>query len=257
MPTGSTTRWMGGLMPRHPQSERFHQVLKEIGDLHDKKGADYGRANDPFSNVRGSEEWGVAPWVGAMVRANDKIRRLQKYAQDGELANEGAKDSFLDLAVYALIALVLWEEEEQKTDVWGQAEAAKAKAEWEKKYGPWKGAVPPDWPASGDKWVELSAEEEGAVFDAAEKFRDAYAPRPMDKQWSSGEPSGAQHLYTAADGMLSVCYGCDLEQKDHNFGCPQRDTSEDVRLCGDCGADITKNPRAHWSGCHDEYVPAG
>jgi hypothetical protein len=45
-----------------------------------------------------------------MVRANDKIKRLQKYAREGNLSNESARDSFMDLAVYALIALVLHEE---------------------------------------------------------------------------------------------------------------------------------------------------
>jgi hypothetical protein len=47
-----------------------------------------------------------------MIRANDKVKRLQKYARDGALANESARDSFMDLAVYALIALVLHDEVE-------------------------------------------------------------------------------------------------------------------------------------------------
>ena len=96
----------------HHGSERFHQVLKEMGELHDRKQADYGRPDDPFANVRGSQDWGVPAWVGAMVRANDKVRRLQQYARTGSLANEGARDSFMDLAVYAIIGLVLWEEEQ-------------------------------------------------------------------------------------------------------------------------------------------------
>jgi len=96
---------------RHPLSDRFHELLKEIGELHDKKQADYGREGDPFANVRGSEEWGIEGWVGAMVRLNDKLRRLQAYAKKGTLENEGVEDSFKDMAVYALIALCLWEEE--------------------------------------------------------------------------------------------------------------------------------------------------
>lgn len=97
-------------MNRHPLSQRFHELLQEIGALHDKKQADYGRENDPFSNVRATEEWGSPAWVGAMIRATDKLRRLQKVAQGGTLVNEGVKDSMLDLAVYALIASVLYEE---------------------------------------------------------------------------------------------------------------------------------------------------
>jgi hypothetical protein len=95
---------------RHPGSARFHEILKGLGELHDQKQADYGRDNDPFANVRGSEEWGVDPWIGAMVRANDKVRRLQSFIANGELKNESVEDSLRDLAVYAIIALVLFEE---------------------------------------------------------------------------------------------------------------------------------------------------
>jgi hypothetical protein len=95
---------------RHPNSERFHTILKELGDLHDKKGADYGRGDDPFANVRASSEWGMPAWVGAMVRATDKLRRLQTFAVKGSLSNEGVEDSLRDLAVYSIIALVLFEE---------------------------------------------------------------------------------------------------------------------------------------------------
>jgi len=95
---------------RHPLSARFHQLLQEIGELHDKKQADYGRESDPFANVRGSKEWGIDGWIGAMIRLNDKVKRLQVYAQRGSLSNEGVEDSLKDIAVYALIALCLWEE---------------------------------------------------------------------------------------------------------------------------------------------------
>jgi len=96
---------------RHPNSQRFHDLLKEAGELHDKKQEDYGRGNDPFANVRSSTEWGVPAWKGAMIRLNDKVKRLQTLATKGSLANEAAVDSFMDIAVYALIALVLYEQE--------------------------------------------------------------------------------------------------------------------------------------------------
>lgn len=96
---------------RHPASARFHALLDEIGALHDRKQQDYGRADDPFANVRASTDFGMPGWIGALVRGHDKMKRLQKVAQGGALANEAARDSFLDLAVYALIGLVLYEEE--------------------------------------------------------------------------------------------------------------------------------------------------
>lgn len=89
---------------------RFHALLKQIGELHDKKQVDYGRTTDPFANVRASEAFGIAPWVGCMIRANDKMRRIQQLAQTGTLKNESVEDSLMDLAVYALIGLILYRE---------------------------------------------------------------------------------------------------------------------------------------------------
>jgi len=94
----------------HPASKRFYDHLLEAALLHRDKQRDYGKETDPFANVRASEEWGIPGWVGCMVRANDKIRRLQTLATEGTLTNESAKDSFIDLAVYALIGLCLYEQ---------------------------------------------------------------------------------------------------------------------------------------------------
>lgn len=101
---------------RHPNSARFHEILQELGDLHDKKQKDYGRNDDPFANVRASSEWGVQPWIGAMIRATDKVRRLQSFAEAGVLYNESAEDSLRDIAVYSVIALVLMEQEYNKVE---------------------------------------------------------------------------------------------------------------------------------------------
>jgi hypothetical protein len=89
---------------------RFHSLLKEIGELHDKKQEDYGSNTDPFANVRASADWGVDAWVGALIRGTDKIKRLQKAARGSRLVNESVEDSMMDLAVYALIALILYRE---------------------------------------------------------------------------------------------------------------------------------------------------
>lgn len=99
--------------PRNPGSERFHNLLKEAGLLHDKKQQDYGREHDPFANVRAATDWGMSSWVGACLRMSDKMRRLQAFARSGDLQNESALDSLMDIAVYALIAYVLMEEEVQ------------------------------------------------------------------------------------------------------------------------------------------------
>jgi hypothetical protein len=88
----------------------FAEILAELQALHDKKNQDYGRPEDHYANVRASQGWGVAPWIGALIRAGDKITRLQTYAQRGVLMNESVEDSLRDLAVYACIALALYRE---------------------------------------------------------------------------------------------------------------------------------------------------
>lgn len=94
----------------HPSSQKFHKLLQQCAELHDKKQRDYGRSDDPFANVRASSEWGVEPWVGAMIRLNDKVKRLQIPANGGTLSNEGVLDSLQDILVYAGIAYVLYSE---------------------------------------------------------------------------------------------------------------------------------------------------
>ena len=89
---------------------RFHALLKDMGDMHDRKQQDYGVDGDPFANVRASEQIGIPAWKGCYLRLRDKVKRLDAYCLKGSLANESAEDSFLDLAVYAAIALILHRE---------------------------------------------------------------------------------------------------------------------------------------------------
>lgn len=89
----------------------FTAILDEIADLHDRKQQDYGRETDPYANVRASEDFGISGWIGTVIRANDKMRRLQKFAQTETLVNESVEDSLLDLATYAIIALDLYRQE--------------------------------------------------------------------------------------------------------------------------------------------------
>ena len=106
---------------------RFYDLLLELAGIHAKKSNDYGMhgaedtetfmAADPLFNFRGSVLWGVDTWVGAMIRLGDKVSRLQTLAAGHELTNENARDTFLDLASYSLIAMILWEEEQVEADV--------------------------------------------------------------------------------------------------------------------------------------------
>ena len=97
-----------------PYYDRFDDILEEMSKLHNKKGLDYGAVNDPYANVRGSTAFGIDAWVGALVRLNDKIVRLQSFIRNGKLANESVEDSIQDIAVYAVIMRILYDEQYAK-----------------------------------------------------------------------------------------------------------------------------------------------
>jgi hypothetical protein len=92
----------------------FEGVIEEVLEMHRKKGADYGTKDDFFANVSASKDWGIRPWVGAMLRANDKVVRLQAAAKGSTLQNEGIEDSLLDIATYSIIALCLLRRENKR-----------------------------------------------------------------------------------------------------------------------------------------------
>lgn len=105
---------VGAFLANPPKrgDERFHRLLRELALLHDRKQADYGRDEDAFANIRRSEDIGIPAWKGAWLRAKDKVGRIDTYCLKGSLSNEGVEDSLKDLAVYALIALIMHQETE-------------------------------------------------------------------------------------------------------------------------------------------------
>jgi len=94
---------------------RFTSLLQEIFNLHEKKGRDYGTDEDPLANCRASADFGIPPWKGVAIRRADKWKRQKQYLSTGQLSNESFEDSLLDDAVYALIELILWREENIST----------------------------------------------------------------------------------------------------------------------------------------------
>ena len=104
---------------------RFNEILDELKEIHDKKASDYG--DTEFANIRASEDFGVLPWIGAMVRLNDKVKRIQQYITKGRLNYEGCQDSMKDIAVYAIIAYILFEEYASFENLQLAADTAEAK----------------------------------------------------------------------------------------------------------------------------------
>ena len=97
---------------------RVSELLGEIEDIHEDRSRKYGFEYDPLYNFRGSNEYGVAPWVAAQIRRTDKLRRGQALAQligkDGGLTKDDQRKLVSDLlegALYDILTVLLLEDE--------------------------------------------------------------------------------------------------------------------------------------------------
>ncbi len=98
-------------MTLRPGSAEFCAVLDEIKQLHLRKTLDYGCDEDALSNIRSSSDViNVSPWAGCILRISDKMHRLRSYFRRGRVEFDGIEDTLLDIAAYAVIALVLYRE---------------------------------------------------------------------------------------------------------------------------------------------------
>ena len=96
------------------QSERFYELLEEMKTTHNAKRHDYASTDDVFANFRTCEMAGIPAWKGCCVRIGDKFSRIMGFAKKEklEVKDESIKDTLIDMANYALIALILYEEED-------------------------------------------------------------------------------------------------------------------------------------------------
>lgn len=92
----------------HP---RFYQLLEELADLHERKNQNYATSEDPLSNLRECEGLGIPPFKGTLVRLCDKWCRIKRLASGvPDLVGESVVDTLRDMAIYSLLAIILWEE---------------------------------------------------------------------------------------------------------------------------------------------------
>ena len=100
------------------QSKRFYEIIDVIKNLHDQKRHDYGANEDIFANFRLSELSGIPAWQGSVIRMGDKYARISNVIKKGEFKfkGENIKDTLMDMAIYSLITMILYEEEEEKHD---------------------------------------------------------------------------------------------------------------------------------------------
>ena len=93
--------------PGHP---RFLALLDDMRAMHIAKSADYGTNADVYANYRRAERLGVDPALGIALRMEDKMARIENYFKGGTLTCESVFDALMDLAGYALGAIVILQE---------------------------------------------------------------------------------------------------------------------------------------------------
>jgi hypothetical protein len=87
-------------------------IAKEMILIQDKKNRDYA-GNEYLSNFMMCEKhMGVAAWKGCIIRLSDKMARIMNIAKTEEVAvsDESVTDTLIDLAVYAIITRILYED---------------------------------------------------------------------------------------------------------------------------------------------------
>jgi hypothetical protein len=90
--------------------ERFNEIVKEMVELHNRKNRDYA-GNDYLSNFLMCERMGIPAWKGCLIRLSDKLSRVMNIAKTNEIAvsDETVVDTLMDLAVYAIVTRILYE----------------------------------------------------------------------------------------------------------------------------------------------------
>lgn len=97
----------------HPD---FYKLLEQMADLHSCKNHDYAGTSDPLKNLRACKRLNLEPFLGVVVRLQDKWSRLEEFVKSGQLMvkNESVLDTLMDNAVYSLLAIILYKEQQEK-----------------------------------------------------------------------------------------------------------------------------------------------
>ena len=90
----------------HPE---FYKLLEQMAELHSRKNHDYAGTSDPLKNLRACERLELDPFMGVMVRLQDKWSRLEEFVKQGVMLvkDESVEDTLMDNAVYSLLAIIL------------------------------------------------------------------------------------------------------------------------------------------------------
>lgn len=98
-------------------TDAFFMVLSEINTLHKKKKADYASDQDRFSNFKIAAQFsGMKTYQSIENLIGVKQARLLELRGKKEPLNESLRDTLIDRAVYSILAVVLFDEENNERE---------------------------------------------------------------------------------------------------------------------------------------------
>ena len=102
----------------HPD---FYKLLDQMAELHSRKNHDYAGTSDPLKNLRACTRLELDPFIGVMVRLQDKWSRIEEFVKSKTLLvkNESVEDTLMDNAVYSLLAIILLREQNKNVELLG------------------------------------------------------------------------------------------------------------------------------------------
>lgn len=99
----------------------FYDLIIQMCEIHEVKNKSYGIGSS-LGNFMECERFNIPAWKGCLVRMSDKVSRIYNLTskiRDPEYADafemENLEDTFLDLANYSLLCLILLREEKKKS----------------------------------------------------------------------------------------------------------------------------------------------
>ena len=86
----------------------FDELLRDMGELHDRKNVGYATGDDPLQNFKIANRFGVSTSVSIAIRLSDKINRWLNLMESeaNDQVGESVEDTGEDMAVYTLLWLV-------------------------------------------------------------------------------------------------------------------------------------------------------
>lgn len=96
------------------------QLCDDARKLMQAKNHDYtSGSGDPFANFRASAVIGVKPELALLVRMLDKIKRMQTFAEQGQLKvkDESVRDAVIDVINYSVLFYGLTKENSNDQNV--------------------------------------------------------------------------------------------------------------------------------------------